>query len=286
MRALSTSELISVWEQGLSKSLVQRALILLSAAYPDASLESLAQLTIGQRDGVLLSLRERIFGSQLESISRCPACGERLELLFQVSDIQIPVLARTPHPNQSKLLPKVISSINTLIRRGLPRKILSLVRQPRSRGKSVVSSYFQVGDYEVQFRLPNSFDLLAITPANDPLDGRRSLLQRCLVSVQKYGIAQSIDQLPNDLVDAVAAKMAEMDPQAEILLSLDCPSCKHQWRSSFDIVSFFWSEINAWAIRLLREVHILASAYGWRETDILMMNPYRRQCYLEMVGNR
>jgi hypothetical protein len=49
-------------------------------------------------------------------------------------------------------------------------------------------------------------------------------------------------------------------------------------------VTFFWKEIAAHAKRLLREVHILAAAYKWREADILAMNPNRRQYYLEMVG--
>lgn len=286
MQVLSTLELISVWEQGLNKSLVQRALILLSAAYPDASLESLAQLSIGQRDSMLLSLREKIFGAQLASVANCPACGERLELLLQVSDIQVPVLARTARPNLLKPLPKATFSIRTLIRRILPRKISNQVKQQRSLGQSSESFYLRMGSYEVQFRLPNSYDLLTIASSSELSEGQRSLLGRCLVSIQKQGIVQAIDQLPDELIDAVATKMAELDPQAEVLLSLVCPSCNHQWRSPFDIVSFFWSEINAWAIRLLREVHVLASAYGWRETDILTMNPYRRQCYLEMVVNR
>jgi hypothetical protein len=33
----------------------------------------------------------------------------------------------------------------------------------------------------------------------------------------------------------------------------------------------------------VREVHLLASAYGWRESDILAMTPWRRQLYLELV---
>ena len=78
--------------------------------------------------------------------------------------------------------------------------------------------------------------------------------------------------------------MAQADPQADVQLALSCPACSHQWQSVFDIVSFFWSEMNAWAYRILREVHILASAYGWREADILAMSPYRRQLYLKMVS--
>jgi hypothetical protein len=31
-------------------------------------------------------------------------------------------------------------------------------------------------------------------------------------------------------------------------------------------------------------VHLLASAYGWSEGDILSMSPVRRQFYLEISG--
>ncbi len=78
--------------------------------------------------------------------------------------------------------------------------------------------------------------------------------------------------------------MNRADPQADVQLNLSCPSCNHNWQMVFDIVSFFWSEIHTWAQQMLREVHILASAYGWYEADILVMSPSRRQFYLQMVG--
>ena len=64
--------------------------------------------------------------------------------------------------------------------------------------------------------------------------------------------------------------------------ALYCPECGHRWHATFDIVSFFWSEIDAWAYRTLHQVHRLASAYGWREADILAMSPWRRQFYLSL----
>jgi hypothetical protein len=35
---------------------------------------------------------------------------------------------------------------------------------------------------------------------------------------------------------------------------------------------------------LLAEVHSLARAYGWTESEILALSPQRRSTYLEMVG--
>jgi hypothetical protein len=93
-----------------------------------------------------------------------------------------------------------------------------------------------------------------------------------------------VHQLPTEVIDAVIERMAQADPQANLQLAVACPSCNHQWQVVFDIVSFFWSELNTWAQRTLREVHTLARAYGWPEADILAMSPWRRQCYLEMVS--
>jgi hypothetical protein len=78
--------------------------------------------------------------------------------------------------------------------------------------------------------------------------------------------------------------MGQAEPLADLSLAATCPACGHNWQILFDIVSYFWSEINAWSLRLMREVHSLASAYGWREADILAMSAWRRQRYLELIG--
>lgn len=139
--------------------------------------------------------------------------------------------------------------------------------------------------YELRFRLPNSLDLIALEEQADPDRSRLLLFRRCLLSARRDGEEEFTDQLSADVIDAVAECMAEHDPQADVQLAGACPLCGYQWRGVLDIVSFLWSEIDAWAQRLLREVHILASTYGWHERDILALSPCRRQLYLEMVGS-
>src|SRR5215468_7209395 len=90
MRALSATELLSVWESGSSQIPLQRALIMLGVACPEAPADSLARLTIGQRDARLLALREMMFGPELTGLTDCPDCGERIELSFSCSDIRPP----------------------------------------------------------------------------------------------------------------------------------------------------------------------------------------------------
>lgn len=129
---------------------------------------------------------------------------------------------------------------------------------------------------ELTFRLPNSTDLLALTSAGSVDGARRHLLDRCLFDA-------GADDLSEEELLAVARRMAEADPQGDIQLSLSCPACGHSWLASFDIATFFWTEVDAWARVLLHEIHLLASAYGWREADILALSPWRRRSYLELI---
>lgn len=136
--------------------------------------------------------------------------------------------------------------------------------------------------YTVRFRLPNSFDLAMVVNA-DVTDGRRELLRRCVTGAGREGHELDGDALPEAVVAAVAAKMQECDPLAEVSLDLACPACGTRRPLVLDIVSFFWTELEVQAKHLLRQVHILARSYGWREEDILAMSAYRRRLYLEMV---
>jgi hypothetical protein len=110
------------------------------------------------------------------------------------------------------------------------------------------------------------------------------LLECCLKSVDAQGSPVAPSDLPMEVIEAVQERMAQVDPLADIAFSLTCPSCSHPWQLLFDALTLLWNEINAWAYRILREVHILASAYSWREADILSLSPWRRQAYLDMVG--
>jgi len=78
--------------------------------------------------------------------------------------------------------------------------------------------------------------------------------------------------------------MAAADPLAEIRLTFDCPVCGDAFEDDLDLPTFLWAEMAARAKRLLSEVHLLASAYGWSEAEILGLSPVRREFYLGMVG--
>lgn len=242
MRALSTVELLTVWELGADQRAAQRAFTLLAATADDGSTDQIAQLSIGQCDERLLTLRERTFGPQLSALSACPSCDETLQFEINAADIR-----QTP------------------------------ASEP---GESMELTH---GEYEVRFRLPTNLDIIALDSKADVQTNREHLLKRCVLGARHEKAAITTEDLPPEVVLALADRMAQADPQADVQLALACPQCGHSWHSTLDIASFFWSEINAWARRLLNDVHTLASAYGWRETEILSLSAARRQAYLEVV---
>ena len=128
-----------------------------------------------------------------------------------------------------------------------------------------------------RFRLPTSRDVAQIMAASDAKAASVRLLERCRVS-------GSESQAWSDaMLQEVEERMASADPMAEIRLVLRCPTCGREWDETLDIASFVWAEIEARARRLLWEVHSLASAYGWTETETLSLPAARRAMYLEMV---
>jgi hypothetical protein len=139
--------------------------------------------------------------------------------------------------------------------------------------------------YRVDFRVPNTGDLAAIAGCADITTAHSALLERCVLKAEFESHEIPADQLPNEIVTAIAKRMAEADPQADLKFDLECPACGKDWQAVFDIESFFWSEIEAWAQRILLEVHLLARAYGWHEKDILNLSPWRRQFYLGLASS-
>jgi ribosomal protein S27E len=141
---------------------------------------------------------------------------------------------------------------------------------------------FHSGDYRLAFRLPNSLDLLNLP--NDIVMAREHLLTQCLSDVQRQGKSIAAKNLPKNILAKLSEQMSKADPKAVLELRLECPGCQHAWTAIFDSASFLWCELDHWAKHMLLAIHHLASAYSWREEDILKMSTWRRQAYLEMLS--
>lgn len=140
-----------------------------------------------------------------------------------------------------------------------------------------------IDDVDVQFRLPNAGDVAAIEDATDIATARDILISRCVLKASRRNEALAVENLSARVIESVTDRMRELDPQADVTFDVDCPSCSHAWQEPFDVVSFLWRELRTSSRRLLNEIHLLASAYGWSEEQILALSPVRRTAYVEIV---
>ena len=238
-------DLLGLWEVGAAQHPLDRAITILAAAEPGLRREELARLPCGRRDERLLRVYERAFGSQLVGQGHCPDCQAHVEFALDVRDL----LAAAGDAGPAE-----------------PWTV-------------------EADGYSATCRLPDSFDLAAIAGMSDVTEAREALVRRCVVQASREGAEVAPQRVPEDFIALVAEGMEARDPLAAIELKLECPVCGARWQLTFDIVPFIWLRVEAQARRLLHEVHSLASAYGWREVDILAMTPDRRQAYLEMVSS-
>jgi hypothetical protein len=245
MITFTPAALLAAWERCLPLPPVRRAVTLLELAEPSVPAETITALPIGSRDRELLRLRVSAFGAEITGLAACPACAETVE---------------------------IAADANTII---------ASVPDAASGGEELT---FDRDGYHVSFRLPTSEDLIALGASAAQTEPERFLLARCLRWVECGGSPMAASELPNEIIELIASSMNEHDPLADIELACMCPECGHSWTAPLDVVAFLWAELSDYATRLLEDVHVLASAYGWREGDILALTPTRRQAYLELIG--
>ena len=138
--------------------------------------------------------------------------------------------------------------------------------------------------HRAAFRLPTGADQEAAAPiaASDGPAGARAILDRI---VDRVPGERGGGDVPADLADAIAARIAEADPQAGTAAQLEVSRMRCDvLNQSLTPRAHLRSELQHRARSLYREVHTLASAYHWSEADILRLPRRRRQIYLEMAG--
>ncbi len=131
-----------------------------------------------------------------------------------------------------------------------------------------------------ELRGPNSRDLALAAEAADQEQARRTILSRCIR--RGVGRDEVVAWVESD-EDVLVERLGKLDPLAEVLIDLRCDLCGQPWQMLFDIVTFFWNELQTRSRRLLQEVDLLARTYGWTEGEVLRLSEPRRRMYVEMA---
>jgi hypothetical protein len=206
-------------------------------------------LSVGDREALLLHLRRLTLGARMSCVLKCPACDEKLDLVLDVSELLLPSYAHACDVHEAT------------VRAG-------------------------EASYRVRFRLPNGADQegAAALAATAPEAAAGLILRRCVQEIADEQTGEPARPIPAAVGDAVADKMAELDPQAEILLDLVCPACSASFQMPFDVADYFYQEIRGQESDLHRDVHLLAFNYHWSERDILRLTRRKRMLYLDLLN--
>jgi len=133
MKALTSAEILTVWEEGDGRHPLDRALLPLAAALPDWSWDELAALSVGRRDGLLLRLRAQTLGDRIEMLATCPHCRELMEFETDAAELAVCDAFREPGPPPPLAGP---DGQATPVRRLTSQDLARAVGRPRGEGRA------------------------------------------------------------------------------------------------------------------------------------------------------
>ncbi len=242
---IAADEVLAMWERAAPLAPPERAVMLAAALAPPQPVTEVWDWPIGSRDARLVQLQQALAGTVMEYVTTCAACASDIE--FELDGAAL---------------------LNTAESAEAPSPV-------------------EVDGWRITWRPIATADLLEAARANDLAAADAVLFDRCIAGMTAPTGSQEAASppAPGRVRRAVVAAMAASDPLAEVLVELTCPACRAAVAAEVDVADLVWTELRSRALRLLREVDVLARTYGWTEPEVLALSEQRRRVYLQMAGS-
>jgi hypothetical protein len=219
-------------------------------------------LLVGDRQYLLLKLREVTFGDGVQDAVNCPwpDCGKKVDIDFSLKDIPVKELE------------------NRVLYHSLRLSLqAAFIDEKGEKHRKII------------FRLPNGRDqevLSSLLVENEAM-ALTKLLERC---IQKIGPFKNlgtkfIHKLNPRARLEIEKHMEKIAPQVELTMDAHCPECGRKFELPFNLQDFFFGELQINQDLLYREVHYLAYHYHWSEGEILQMPRDKRRKYIEILAD-
>ena len=127
----------------------------------------------------------------------------------------------------------------------------------------------------LDFRLPTVRDIELAARSSSPLE---DIVSGCAIELDADVSVQD-----TALHEALSNALEAADPLGRIIIEARCPSCGTTVLPAFDPANLVLREFAAAARRLEDDIHVLAAAYGWSESEILALPDPRRRRYVDRV---
>lgn len=218
-------------------------------------------LSVGDRQFLILRLRELTFGDRVDATISCPwpDCGERVDINFHTTDVPVKPAKQNVHIHKFQLSPD-----------------------------AAVGTAWAEKNNCISFRLPNGGDQEILAPIlhENEAEALTQLLGRCVHSLGDI-VDPNID-LIRELTPLarleIEKEMEAVSPALELNMETSCPECGRRFTAPFDLQEFFFGEFRISQEHLYREVHYLAYHYHWSEQEIMDFPREKRRQYIEVLA--
>ena len=205
----------------------------------------LPALTVGDREVLLLRLRQITFGDVVELVVSCPdpTCAAPMDLRLDVDELCRP----TTGP-----LAEVDARLALRIPTGADLAAVAgrALDDPQGAARALALACMEPADQA--------------GPAGP--DGTVA------------------DRVDDELLDEVGELLSALDPHADIELALSCPECGHAFVAPVGAADLLRDELVVRRRDLDVEVHLLARHYHWSEREILDLPSDRRRRYVDVLS--
>lgn len=225
----------------------------------DIRTEYIRKMPVGDRNFLVLKLREITFGNKIDAVIQCPDadCNKKMDISFLLSNLPV------------KYLNDGIQYHNYTV------KNKNHLKQ------------FPV-EITFEYRLPNGEDqeLLAKDVLKNEKEAVEKLLARCVFKIngKQKDIKSTIESLPKTILSELENEIKRVSPGIETRIEAICPECFKKFEFEFNIAEWFINEMTYNTDIFFRQTHLIAFYYKWTEREILLLERSRRIKYAEMIS--
>jgi hypothetical protein len=176
------------------------------------SRELVSEMLIGDRDYLLLRLRQISLGDRVEQVMRCPApaCGQKADVEFLISEL--------PVRRVKAVQPLYEFELSEPLRKDDPKS------------------------GHVALRLPTGHDLEAILDCKDvnPAMANTKLFARIVKKLDREPLSEAVArELSLRTRYEITAFLNKITPGPELKIEVQCPHCRADMSYPFDLYGFF-----------------------------------------------
>ena len=157
-------------------------------------------------------------------------------------------------------------------------KISQLLEEPLAEPKETYET--RVSDFKLSLRPVTCADIEHLKEYSNGSSLAERLVRSCIISSEPLLPAE----IENYFLEMIGSRLSELDPQADLVMDLACPGCKHLFQIPFFPEDFLLKEIDAMEPQFEREVHWLAFNYHWGEEAILSLVLRKRKRYVDLIN--